>query len=266
MQSMPCLTILQISDLHILPHPEQTLLGIETEHYFNAILDQAFATEQHFDLILVTGDLTQDPCQSSYERILKALTARNIPAICLPGNHDDLTLMQNTFNTDLVSCQKQVIFKSWQLICLNSQIINSPNGNLAAQELEMLESYLIKYPDLNTIIAVHHHCVKTESAWLDTMMIKNSDTFLSLVTKYPKVKVIINGHVHQEQDNNLSNIRILSTPSTCFQFKPLCKNFSVEPAAPGYRVIQLFKDGQLETKVFRLPAPLSEIEFSNTGY
>jgi Icc protein len=174
--------------------------------------------------------------------------------------------MQNTFNTDLVSCQKQVIFKSWQLICLNSQIINSPNGNLAAQELEMLESYLIKYPDLNTIIAVHHHCVKTESAWLDTMMIKNSDTFLSLVTKYPKVKVIINGHVHQEQDNNLSNIRILSTPSTCFQFKPLCKNFSVEPAAPGYRVIQLFKDGQLETKVFRLPAPLSEIEFSNTGY
>jgi len=221
---------------------------------------------QHFDLVLVTGDLTQDPCLSSYQRILKALTARNIPAICLPGNHDDLTLMQSTFNTELVSCKKQVTFDSWQLICLNSQIINSPNGNLAAQELEMLESYLMKYPDLNAIIAVHHHCVKTESVWLDTMMIKNSDTFLSLVTRFPQVKVIINGHVHQEQDNNFSNIRILSTPSTCFQFKPFCKNFTVEPAAPGFRVIQLFTDGQLETSVYRLPALLSEIELSDTGY
>ncbi len=30
----PCLSILQLTDLHVLPTPESTLLGVKTEHYF----------------------------------------------------------------------------------------------------------------------------------------------------------------------------------------------------------------------------------------
>ena len=59
------ISVLQITDLHIQPELHDTFLGINTEHYFNAILDLAFTKVKPIDLILVTGDLAQDPCSAS---------------------------------------------------------------------------------------------------------------------------------------------------------------------------------------------------------
>ena len=72
---MADLSILQITDLHILPELDETFLGINTEYYFSAVLDLALAENPHFDFILLTGDLTQDPCAASYRRILDRLAA-----------------------------------------------------------------------------------------------------------------------------------------------------------------------------------------------
>ena len=65
------ISILQLTDLHILPNAGEQLLGIDTEYYFHAVLEHAFAEQPHFDLLLLTGDLAQHPCLSSYQRILK---------------------------------------------------------------------------------------------------------------------------------------------------------------------------------------------------
>jgi len=67
------ISVLQITDLHIQPGLDDTFLGINTEYYFNAILDLAFTKVKPIDLILVTGDLAQDPCSASYLRILKLM-------------------------------------------------------------------------------------------------------------------------------------------------------------------------------------------------
>ncbi|MEQ1527888.1 MAG: 3',5'-cyclic-AMP phosphodiesterase [Methylococcales bacterium] len=260
------LSILQISDLHILPKAEQTLLGIDTELYFRKILEQAFSSSYRFDLILVTGDLAQDPCPASYQRILATLNSYQVPAICLPGNHDDYPLMLKTFNTDKISCRKQTFLKGWQLICLNSQIMNSPDGELSEQELAFLADCLISNPNCPTLVAVHHHCLATESHWLDTMMIKNSSAFLALVAKHPQVKTIINGHIHQHMDALYKNIRVMAVPSTCFQFKLNSDDFCVEQTAPGYRVIELLVDGEIRSEIFRLPETLIQLDLSNSGY
>ena len=151
------LTILQITDLHILPGLDETFLGIDTEYYFSAVLEQALAENRHYNLILVTGDLAQDPSAASYRRILDRLATTDTPCICLPGNHDDYALMQQVFNTGQISCRKQVLLENWQLICLNSQIPGAPGGRLAKQELVFLEDCLINHPHHHALIAVHHH-------------------------------------------------------------------------------------------------------------
>lgn len=266
MESAPALAILQISDLHILPNLGQTLLGIDTEHYFHEILNHAMALGIAFDLLLVTGDLAQDPCPASYQRILERLEQCPIPAICLPGNHDDLSLMQGILNTDKVSCQKQAMFENWQLICLNSQIPNSPDGELSPQELVFLKHCLLKHPDCHALVAVHHHSLPTGCAWLDTMMIKNSSQLFELIGRFPQVKAITNGHIHQLMDTMVDNVRVLAAPSTCFQFKPNCEDFCVEPTAPGYRTIMLYADGSVSSETFRLAQPLAELELINNGY
>lgn len=263
---MTALSILQITDLHILPGLDDVFLGINTEHYFHAVLDLAFAENHHFDLILVTGDLTQGPCPASYQRILQRLEATNIPCICLPGNHDDYDLMQQVFNTTQINCQKQVFLKNWQLICLNSQIPGSPGGRLSKQELLFLEDCLGSNPNHHALIAVHHHCLETKSPWMDTMIIENSEEFLAIVKRYPQAKVITTGHIHQNMDITIGSVRVLGTPSTCFQFKPETKTITLDTETPGYRLIKLYADGKIESAITRLSEPLIGLQMDTPNY
>jgi 3',5'-cyclic-AMP phosphodiesterase len=260
------LSILQITDMHILTTPEDTLLGVNTHYYFNAVLNFAFANSPHFDLLLLTGDLAQDPCPSSYQQILNSVLPYEVPCICLPGNHDDLVLMQQVLNSEQVSCRKQLILDNWQLICLNSQIPGAPGGRISDQELFFLEQCLQNNPDHNALIAVHHHCLETKSAWMDTMMIENSQALFSVIDKYPQVQAITTGHIHQIMDVTRNTVRVLGTPSTCFQFKPESWDFALDTTAPGYRTLDLYTDGRIETNVIRLPGQLSGLQFDSQGY
>ncbi|HEY8157677.1 MAG TPA: 3',5'-cyclic-AMP phosphodiesterase [Methylobacter sp.] len=261
-----CLSILQLSDLHILAAPEDKLLGINTEHYFHACLEQAFAEKHHFDLILLTGDLAQDPCLASYRRILSSLEAYETPCICLPGNHDDYELMQQILNTEKISCRKQIFLGNWQLISLNSQIVGEPGGRLSNEELDFLENCLIENPERYTLIAVHHHFLETKSPWMDTMIIENRQQLLAIIDKHPQVKVAVNGHIHQVMDVKTAALRVLGAPSTCFQFMLEANEFSVSDTAPGYRLIKLYADGGVESEVMRLPEPLTELQANTHGY
>jgi Icc protein len=262
-----CISILQLSDLHILATPDEKMYGINTEHYFHACLDQAVSeAERPFDLILLTGDLAQKPGPESYRRILTTLEAYQTPCICLPGNHDDYELMRQVFNTERISCRKQVLLDNWQLISLNSLIPGDPGGRLSKIELEFLENCLSENPHLHALIAVHHHCLETKSPWMDTMIIENSRELLAIADKYPQVKAITCGHIHQVMDIKASTYRVLAAPSTCFQFTPKSTEPAVDDTAPGYRLMALYTDGRIESEVVRLPDRLTELQSNAHGY
>jgi len=248
------LTILQISDLHILAEQGKTMSGVETEQSFLNLLDHIHQTYNKIDLLLVTGDLAQDPCQPCYQRIYQAFKQYHTRTICLPGNHDDFTLMKHIFADNQVNCNKLIQFKHWQIISLNSKKVGATGGHLAHSELTYLTNTLEENPDLNTLIAVHHHPVPTHSEWMDTMIIENSDVLFSLIKDHPQVKAISCGHIHQELEEIKDNKLILGTPSTCFQFKPLSEGYAVDKNKPGYRVFSLHSNGQFESKVHRFPS------------
>ncbi len=264
--SSDSLSVLQISDLHILADPEGTLLGIKTAYYFEAILSLAFAEYECIDIILLTGDLAQDASAESYRYILRKIEKYGVPCICLPGNHDDVSVMQAALNSECINCNKQILMKDWQIISLNSQIIGSEKGYLEGTELDFLTHCLAQYPDKLTLIAVHHHCLPTDSHWMDTMMIDNSAEFLDIITRHPQVKLVLNGHIHQEQDKSIKHIRVLGAPSTCFQFEPESQGFGLDDKSPGYRWINLTSNGTIATTVHRLPEKLTELEKDTEGY
>lgn len=249
---VPCYTILQVTDLHYLPQPGEKMYDIDTEHYFRFILQQALESHRKIDLILVTGDLTQTPSSSCYQRIFKELEKTGIPCICLPGNHDDWQLMQHFLNTDNVSCNRQTTIGNWKIICLNSQKPGTDGGWLAESELLFLGRELPKHSEKHILIAVHHNCLPTSSEWMDTMTIENSNELFTILKHFPQVKVVIHGHTHQEQEFKIDNLKILSTPSTCFQFKPKSKNFALDDTLPGYRYLYLHPQGKFTTEVIRV--------------
>jgi len=260
------ISLLQISDTHIMAMPEATLLGIDTAYYFNAVMELAINSEKKFDLCLITGDLAQDPDPQSYQYLLTALQKYNIPCICLPGNHDDFELMEKILSTDEINCKKRLVLGNWQIVQLNSQIPDSSDGHLSDSELKFLEESLSDNPELFTLIAIHHNCIPCGSSWMDVMMIDNANELFKIIKRHPNAKTIINGHIHQAMDNQVDNVRVLSTPSTCFQFKPKTESFSLDEASPGYRRIDLFDDGNISTEVIRIPEQLTGLRSDTQGY
>ncbi|MDQ7090787.1 MAG: 3',5'-cyclic-AMP phosphodiesterase [Methylococcales bacterium] len=263
---LPPISILHISDFHVLPTTGETLLGIDTEYYFKRILKAAHERHGKFDLIVASGDLAQQPCVDSYQRIHKVFSKYDTKTICLPGNHDDYALMTWLLNKDKVSCEKQLLLENWQIICLNSKKPNDAGGKLTALELDFLEKTLKKKQRPHVMVVVHHHCIPSESEWLDTMLIENSREFLDCLKDYSEVKLIVTGHIHQSRESSQQGLTILSTPSTCFQFKPKCKNFTLDSVMPGYRVIELSTEGAIKTNVHRLSGDQNELENNQNGY
>ena len=260
------LTILQISDLHILAESQQTMLGLNTEQCFLHVLEKARSELNAIDLLLLTGDLAQNPNPLTYQRILKIVEKQGIPCYCLPGNHDDYTLMQQVFTQSLIHCNKQVLLKNWQILNLNSQIIGEEGGELSKQELQFLQKILDKTSEHHTLIAIHHHCIASGSQWLDKMQITNSEEFLTLLQQYPQVKAIIHGHIHQQFEATRHNIKIFGTPSSCFQFKPNSQQFAIDNTPAGYRFIKLYSDGKIESQVQRLSTQNQQLELNSNGY
>jgi Icc protein len=228
------------------------MYGIDTEYYFHTVLKHALKSHRNIDLILVTGDLTQTPSSSSYQRIFRELKDANIPCICLPGNHDDWSEMQKILNVDNVSCNKQTTLGNWRIICLNSQKPGEAGGRMAKSELHFLDQEIRENCERDILLAVHHNCLPTGSEWIDTMTIENSNELLSILKQYPQVKAIIHGHIHQERQFAVDNLKILSSPSTCFQFKPKSKDFALDDALPGYRYLYLHPQGEITTEVVRV--------------
>ena len=263
------ISILQLTDQHIMAAADDKLLGINTDYYFQACLKQAVdlrGQQAPFDLILLTGDLAQAPCVASYRRILNHLVIYPIPCVCLPGNHDDFELMQQILNTQSVSCQKKAVLHNWQVICLNSQKQDDAAGYLTNDELQFLEYSLTNNPQYHALIAVHHHCLATQSLWMDTMIIENSRALWAIIDQCPQVKAIITGHIHQTMDKKVNAVRVLGTPSTCFQFTPGSSDFCIDDTAPGYRTIELYSDGRIESEVVRLAEPFVGLMSDCHGY
>ena len=260
------ITVLQISDMHLLSHPDQKFLGINTEESFHAVVDLAKSRKWPPDLILFTGDLAQDSSYDAYVRLQHYLARLECPCYCLPGNHDDLQIMKNIFAGDNVSCQDQVILPEWQIICLNSKMIGGEGGHIASDELQKLDRLLSELPDKYALVSVHHHCLPVGSRWLDTMVIDNRSEFFAVLQSHKQVRAVVCGHIHQHLDVRYGNLRILGTPSTCFQFKPNSEDFALDMQPAGYRWIDLCADGSIETAVSRLAELPQGLDINSSGY
>jgi len=259
--------LLQISDTHLFADSTRDLLGIATADSFQAVLDAITELPQAYDVVLATGDLSQDHSAESYQRFARmASVALPKPIHWLPGNHDHRVLMQNELHAAGIRPEMQLVSEHWQVILLDSQVYGTPHGWLSHLQLEQLEAALQQHPEKHALICLHHHTFPIGSIWLDQHDLKNANDFLAVLARYPLVKAVVCGHVHQEYDQYHQGIRFLTSPSTCIQFKPLSVDFALDTMSPGWRYLQLYPNGEIATQVWRLAPGQFTPDLESTGY
>lgn len=245
--------LVQLTDSHLFGEPDTMMLGVNTDASLRAVLRQIEADGKHPDLLLATGDLSQDGEAAGYRRfadILSQSGALERASIrCLPGNHD----LPAVLRQELPEWSAPVTdVGAWRVVTLDTTVPGSNAGHLADSQLDMLEAALAQAPGRHTLLAMHHNPMQIDSHWHDSMMIDNPQALFKRLTHWPQVRVLLWGHVHHEFDRRRHNLRMLATPSTCFQFSIRDGKHVVDNMAPGYRWIKLYQDGSMATGVRRV--------------
>lgn len=266
-QTQP-LRVVQLSDCHLFADTEGKLLGLNTQYSFDMVMRLIRKEQPAPDLVLATGDLSQDASFESYQRLNDALSDFPAPVYWLEGNHDKPAPMLKALDAQRERMSPCVFdHGNWTFVMLDSTIPGEVPGELFADDLKFLDNALQQAKGDHIAVCLHHHPVPMGCAWLDTQVVGSADAFFKVIDRHPRVRTIIWGHVHQEYDNERNGVRMLAVPSTCVQFKPSSEDFAVDDANPGYRWLDLYPDGRIETAVSRVDEGIRfDVDFSVKGY
>lgn len=270
------LRILQITDLHLKADPAALWRGFNVQNSLDNVLKLA-AEHSHWppQLILVTGDIVDDESpqgyRDTYQRLALQLreqlgdNAATTRIGFIPGNHDDSAILENSCcELDIEGCGFFTL-NNWQIVQLDSTITNSDDGELGSEQLALLDAALQYSPVPHTLVVLHHPLVKLDSEWLDSMRVKDADTFFERVdnnnaNSSNQVRAVTWGHAHQQTDRLHQQVRLFGTPAAGpVQFTVASDDFAIDSElTAGLRWLTLNEDGSIETSVHRLPAPKHE--------
>ena len=235
--------IAQITDCHLPADPQQKYRGIYPHENLKTLLQKVRILKP--DLLLASGDLSEDGSLASYEALQRYFKSLGIPVLALPGNHDDANLLAETFPgspTDKISVSEH---DPWQIIRLNSSLPGKPEGRLSEEMLTELESFLGAHKQRPKLIAVHHQPVTVGSPWIDKYPLVEPQAFLQIIDQHPDVKAVVWGHVHQVFETDRNGTAMLGSPSSAVNGLPGAQRFTPGPVGPAYRWLELRANGTL---------------------
>jgi Icc protein len=257
--------LVQLSDSHLFAEADGGLLGMKTRESLQRVIELVLAQQPQIDLVLATGDLSQDGTLESYQAFRDMTRQIEAPARWIPGNHDEPQVMlQAAINSALL--EPVVDVGNWRITLLDSAVPGSVPGYLQDQQLQLLAQSLSEAPTRHHLVCFHHHPVSIGCAWMEPIGLRNPEALFAVLDRFPQVRAVLWGHVHQEIDRERNGVRLLASPSTCIQFAPGSEDFKVSEEAPGYRWLRLHADGRLETGVERVQGFAFQVDYGSSGY
>lgn len=246
------LTLLHITDPHLLARPGDRLHGWDVAAAFEHILDQALATYPGADAIVLGGDLVDDESVAGYRWLDARLAACDRPVLAIAGNHDDPLAMAAHLSHAVV--HGVLAFDDWRLIGLSTHCHGMESGQIGPHQLARLDAELAAQPT-PTLVCLHHPPLDVGSAWIDAMGLIDRQALRATLSRHAHVRGLLCGHVHQSFESRLDTYTVWTTPSTMRQFRPNSHEFAEDDERlPGYRCLRCRADGTITTTVHRTPA------------
>ena len=260
--------IVQITDCHLGRDVGERLVGMDTDESLDHVLALLKAEQQSASLLLATGDLSNHGSSEAYQRLANKLQDLPMPSAWLAGNHDSRDLMVESVGEQRLP--RTIHLANWLIVMLDSTLPGKVGGTLGAKELALAEQILQANTTAeHVMVCVHHQPVSIGCEWLDEQQITDSDDFIAMLAKEPRLRAVMWGHVHQAfhtRDARLPNVELFSAPSTCIQFAPNSSDFQLDQCSPGYRWLDLHRDGRVETDVSRITGIDLQVDFESSGY
>ena len=111
------LTLIQVTDTHLMATPGGRLLNVDTDDSLAAVIELVLQQQSDTDALLITGDISGDGADSAYGRLAQALSVVPAPSFWLPGNHDECR-GDETHADRFIRCLSN---PHWLVVLLDSQ-------------------------------------------------------------------------------------------------------------------------------------------------
>ncbi len=209
----------QISDLHIGADkklrdesPEDNLL-------------RAFMALSAYkpDIILATGDLANNEGAEEYAALARLLPHAPAPVFLLPGNHDHPDRMRAAFPDHSYFPESGhlsyvIDHLPVRVVCIDQTEPGAVPGRFTPEHAAWLDATLADVPDAPTLVALHHPPFQTNDILFDTIGLKGSDLFESVIAKHRQVGRVTCGHHHRLTSGAVAHAPAVSAPSTAWAY------------------------------------------------
>ena len=234
--------IAQLTDLHLRPRGQPAYRVSET----NMLVERAFETLAALrpapDVVLITGDLTDNGQSAEYEVLQTLLVRLPMPVLMIPGNHDRRDVMRTVLGTRLpVPAQSEFLQfviddGPVRLIGLDSLIpgASASAGALCAARLAFLEDALAFAPERPTVVFVHHPPFDCGIGHMDEIrLIEGAAELETILSRHRQVQRLLCGHVHRSIVTRFGGTIASVAPSVAHQVA-----FDFRNGRPGGLVLE----------------------------
>lgn len=238
------LRIVQLSDCHLPGDRADSYRGRDSYAACEAVLGavQAWAP----DLVLATGDLSEDGSSVAYRWLAGQLRQLGKPVLAIPGNHDHAGRMSEHFAQVATGAPLVYDCRGWRMVMLDSAPAGLIAGRLDDGQLAQLEVALAE-SEMPKLVALHHQPVPVGSAWIDRYPLLEAERFWACLAGGRQVRSVCWGHVHQAFEQRVDGILALGAPSTVCNSLPGRPRFSWDGQAGACRWLELAPDGAIRT-------------------
>ena len=251
--------IAQITDIHLGFVPD------DPDEMNRRRLDKTIAAVAAYrpDLVLATGDLTENGDPPSYERLREAFAALPCPILATVGNHDLRANFLAAFPETLTNDGfVQYVIEDFPLriVVLDTLEEGRHGGAFCETRAAWLEARLLEAPKRPTLIALHHPPIPTGIDWMTIAPHEPwAERLAAVVSRHRQVVAAVCGHIHRAIISQWAGTTLVVCPSTAPQvtlnFEPINPNRAdgrplivEEPPAFG---LHLWTDGRLVSHLAR---------------
>lgn len=218
------MNILHISDIHFRQVYDQVETGYKgmIAKMDNPLLQLRksladIKNKQEIELLLISGDLTEDGEVSDYSFLKEWLCHEigDIPIIVTLGNHDiKANFYQGWLKEDPSGkpYNTVVAFEDFNVISFDSSIHGRPDGQMTDGQFKWLQEQLEKHQEKPMILMTHHHVLKQQSSMPP---LPEAKKLLKLISGYP-VLCLLNGHTHHVYQGNVNGIHSYTADGMSF--------------------------------------------------
>ncbi len=192
--------IVQISDLHV---------GSQfIQSKFDILVEEVNALQP--DVIIVTGDLTNQGLQKEYERCKQLLSSFNTERIVtISGNHDyrntGYLLFKRYFPFDTINELNDNVV----LVTVGTARPDRDEGEVGYRQNLWLERTMKKYKDHVKIVAMHHHLIAIPDTGADQLTVIDAGDVLRTILA-TDVNVVLCGHKHRPWLWRLGDLNVVN--------------------------------------------------------